>query len=97
MTIDEYADWAATVPQPSFGSQVERLAYSALGLAGEAGEVADTIRRSMREGKLEENRLVYELGDLIFHWTCMVTALGHSPSGLLVQSQDNIEARLAAR
>jgi len=97
MTIDEYAAWAATMPQPSFGSQAERLAYSALGLAGEAGEVADTVRRSMREGYLEEDRLVYELGDLIFHWTCMVTALGHSPSGLLAQSQDNIKARLAAR
>src|SRR5580704_12979300 len=53
MTIDEYAAWAATMPQPSFGSQAERLAYPALGLAGEAGEVADTVRRSMREGNLE--------------------------------------------
>jgi NTP pyrophosphatase (non-canonical NTP hydrolase) len=97
MTIDEYADWAATVPQPSFNSEVERVGYLALGLAGEAGEVADTVRRSMREGNLEEDRLVYELGDLIFHWACMVTALGHSPSGLLAQSQDNIKARLAAR
>ena len=96
MTIDEYADWAASVPQPSFGSEYERLAYPALGLAGEAGEVADTVRRSMREGILEEGRLVYELGDLIFHWACVVAALGHSPSRLLAQSQDNIKARLAA-
>jgi NTP pyrophosphatase (non-canonical NTP hydrolase) len=97
MTIDEYADWAASVPQPSFSSVAERLAYPALGLAGEAGEVADTVRRSMREGNLEEGRLVYELGDLIFHWACVVTALGHSPSKLLAQSRDNIKVRLAAR
>jgi hypothetical protein len=95
MTIDEYAAWAATMPQPSFGSQAERLAYPALGLAGEAGEVADTVRRSMREGNLERGSP--GVGDLIFHWTCMVTALGHSPSGLLAQSRDNIKARLAAR
>lgn len=95
MTIDEYADWAATVPQPGFGSETERLAYMALGLAGEAGEVADTVRRSIREGNLEAGRLVYELGDLIFHWTCLVTALGHSPSTLFAQSRDNIEARRA--
>ena len=44
MTIDEYATWAASLPQPSFASEAERLAYPALGLAGEAGEVADTVR-----------------------------------------------------
>jgi hypothetical protein len=75
MTIDEYADWAATVPQPSFGSEAERLAFQ----------------------RSAEGRLLYELGDLIFHWACMVTTLGHSPSGLLAQSQDNIKARLAGR
>src|SRR5947209_19900305 len=97
MTIDEFAAWAASVPQPNFASEAERLAYPALGLAGESGEVADTVRRSMRDGNLEADRLVYELGDVIFHWACLVTALGHSPSSLLAQSRENIKARNAAR
>lgn len=97
MTIDEYAAWAATVPQPRFGSEAERWAYLALGLAGEAGEIADRVRRSMREGNLEEGPLAHELGDLIFHWVLLVTALGHPASGLLARSRRNIEARLAAR
>ena len=95
MTIDEYAAWAASLPQPSFASEAERLAYPALGLAGEAGEVADAVRRSMRDGELQKDRLMYELGDLVFHWVCLVTALGHSPSALLAQSRANRTARLA--
>ena len=97
MTIDEYAQWAAGVPQPPAGSRFDRLTYAALGLAGEAGEVADSTRRLMRDGTLNEDHLVYELGDLVFHWACLVAELEQSPSALLARSREQIEARLAAR
>jgi NTP pyrophosphatase (non-canonical NTP hydrolase) len=96
MTIDEYAEWAATVARPTFEARAQRLAYLGLGLIGEAGEVADTIRRLMRDGALEEDRLLYELGDLIYHWVCLSAELGHSPATLLDKSRRNIEARVAA-
>jgi len=98
MTIDEYARWAATVSRPGgLGSRFEVLAYLGLGLSGEAGEVADTIRRQVRDGALNEDRLAYELGDLVYHWACLCAELGRLPSEMLEQSQRNIEARLAAR
>ena len=67
MTLDEYGEWAATIPKPEHPSREQRLAYLGLGLAGEAGEVADTLRRGMRDGRLNEDRLAYELADLLFH------------------------------
>jgi len=98
MTIDEYAQWAAAVAKPGgLGSRFEVLAYLSLGLIGEAGEVADTIRRQIRDGALNEDRLVFELGDLVYHWACLCAELGRLPSEMLEQSQRNIEARLAAR
>ena len=97
MTIDEYAQWVATMPLPDIGSRAERLAYMGLGLAGEAGEVADTIRRSIREGVLQEDRLTYELADVVYHWACLCAELGQAPSALLARSRQQIEARLAAR
>jgi NTP pyrophosphatase (non-canonical NTP hydrolase) len=97
MTIDEYAQWAAAVVKPGrLGSRFEVLAYLGLGLIGEAGEVADTIRRQIRDGALNEDRLVYEVGDLVFHWACLRAELGRLPSEMLEKSQRNIEARLAA-
>jgi NTP pyrophosphatase (non-canonical NTP hydrolase) len=80
MTIDEYGQWAAG--DRSFGqSRDERLIYCALGLFGEAGEIADTIRKMMREGALDEDYLVYELGDVLYHCACLVAELGQTPSG----------------
>jgi NTP pyrophosphatase (non-canonical NTP hydrolase) len=98
MTIDEYAEWATTaVARPgALSSRFEVLAYLGLGLSGEAGEVADSIRRLMRDGTLNEERLVYELGDVIYHWASLCAELGQLPSAMLEQSKQNIEARLAA-
>jgi hypothetical protein len=53
--------------------------YLGLGLVGEAGEVADTLRRGMREGRLNEDRLAYELADLLFHWLSLCVELGLQP------------------
>ena len=96
MTIDEYGRWAAE--DRSVGrSRDERLIYCALGLFGEAGELADTIRKMMREGTLDQDRLLNELGDVLYHWAGLVAELGQTPSEMLTRSRSNIEARRAAR
>jgi NTP pyrophosphatase (non-canonical NTP hydrolase) len=95
MTIDEYGQWAAGHGSPG-QSRDERLIYCALGFFGEAGEIADTMRKMMREGALNEDYLVHELGDVLYHWTCLVVELGQMPSVMLEQSRSSIEARRAA-
>jgi NTP pyrophosphatase (non-canonical NTP hydrolase) len=97
MTLDEYGEWAATIPKPEHPSREQRLAYLGLGLAGEAGEVADTLRRGMREGTLNEDRLAYELADLLFHWVSLCAELGLQPSALIAAGRAHIEERVAAR
>ena len=77
-------------------SRNERLIYCALGLLGEAGEIADRMRKMMREGALDEDHLIYELGDVLYHWACLVAELGQTPSEMLERSCSNIEARRAA-
>jgi NTP pyrophosphatase (non-canonical NTP hydrolase) len=94
MTIDEYGQWVAGDRSPG-QSRDERLIYCALDLFGEAGEIADTIRKMMREGVLDEDYLVYELGDVFYHWACLVAELGQTPSVMLERSRSNIEARRA--
>jgi len=96
MTIDEYAQWAAAARKPVGDSREQRLAYLVLGLIGEAGELADSVRKMVRGDTLDENYLASELGDILYHWACLCTELGQTPSALLAKSRVNIEARIAA-
>jgi NTP pyrophosphatase (non-canonical NTP hydrolase) len=95
MTIDEYADWAADVagigPLPSN----DKFSYLGLGLAGEAGEVADQIKKLLRDGGLDTRRFTEELGDVIYYWACLCVASGQRPSALLAESREKIVHRLA--
>jgi NTP pyrophosphatase (non-canonical NTP hydrolase) len=55
----------------------DRLAHAALGLAGEAGEVADQIKKSQYEGgALDEQKLVAEAGDTLWYLTYICGRLG---------------------
>src|SRR3954462_15314649 len=83
MTIDEYAAWAATIAKVERHPSNERLSYLGLGLAGEAGEVADHIKKLLRDGWLDQAGLVDELGDVIYYWACLCAATGQKPSELL--------------
>ncbi|MEZ5834051.1 MAG: nucleoside triphosphate pyrophosphohydrolase family protein [Dongiaceae bacterium] len=101
MTLDEYAAWAGEVARIPAGGTMdrERLSYLALGLTGEAGEVADLIKKLLRDGDSawRPERLAEELGDVIYSWSAMCAAIGRSPSDLLAASRAKIEAKLAKR
>ena len=96
MTIDEYADWATTIAKVSAQPTAERLSYLGLGLAAEAGEVADHIKKLLRDGKLDQPALIDELGDVIYYWACLCIASGRKPSEVLAASQSKIGRKIAA-
>jgi NTP pyrophosphatase (non-canonical NTP hydrolase) len=56
------------------------LMYAGLGLSGEAGEVADEIKKIYRDGEgLTEERMsaiFYELGDVLWYVAAVCTELG---------------------
>ena len=95
MTIDDYADWAATVAKVTPPATSERLSYLGLGLAAESGEVADHIKKLLRDGRLDEAAIANELGDVVYYWACLCAALGRKPSEVLSASRAKIVAKLA--
>lgn len=69
MTFNEYQKWTKTTAQYP---RDQALAYCALGLAGEAGEAIEQIKKMIRNdgGVLSESRrekLLYELGDVLYY------------------------------
>lgn len=45
----------------------DNLNYMVLGLVSEAGEVADKIKKGMRDGNFDKEALGKELGDVLFY------------------------------
>ena len=95
MTIDEYAVWAASVAKVDEHPSNERLSYLGLGLAGESGEVAEHIKKLLRDDWLDKAGLVEELGDVIYYWACLCAATGQQPSELLKASAAKIRRRIS--
>lgn len=64
MTGNEYQKLAMRTATP----ECRRLTNAALGLAGEAGEVADAIKKSVFQGHpLDKDKMIKEAGDVAWY------------------------------
>ena len=99
MDIDAFAEWASsTAPAPPDAEATgPHLAELGLGLVGDAGEVADLIKKYLRDGVLDRDHLAHELGDVLYYWARLCAVTSVRPSELLERSRRSIEARLAKR
>jgi NTP pyrophosphatase (non-canonical NTP hydrolase) len=76
------------------------LAYPALGLAGEAGEVAEHAKKAIRDdaGKVNEERraaMSKELGDVLWYVAQLATELGLDLDEIAGQNLEKLFSRQA--
>lgn len=100
--IQTFADYKIaidpTVVYPQ-RTKIEALQYLALGLNGEAGEVAEQIKKAMRNdgGEISVERLVKlkgELGDVLWYLTRLAAEL---ETNLAEVADENVEKLLARK
>lgn len=74
----DFAEYQARAGRTAGMNQAEgRLAVAALGLTGEAGEVAELVKKHLGHGhKLEKSQVVNELGDVLWYVAEVCNALG---------------------
>lgn len=81
MTLNEYqAGAAATRTEETYGAPI---IYPTLGLTGEAGEVADKVKKVIRDNKGEftpekVKEIAYEVGDVLWYVSQLAADLGYS-------------------
>lgn len=98
MDFSEYQEEAGkTAIYPQRGNN---LAYPVMGLAGEAGEVANKAKKVYRDsgGKLtDEARLAisHELGDVLWYVAACCSEIGYSMSFVAQRNLDKLAARQA--
>lgn len=77
MDMDKYR---ALVWQSYFGKNLpksQQLINNALGLVGEAGEVADQVKKQLFLNRdISRDDVLEELGDVLWHLACMATVRG---------------------
>ena len=95
MNANSYQQWTlstAIYPGAGTGNDSE-LSYLALGLNGEAGEVADKIKKHLRDGKLDIGGVIYELGDVCWYVARLAEAFGYQFEDILEINHSKLESR----
>ena len=93
MTLDEYQEFAArTLGRDRTHEQ--QLANAALGLTGEAGEVAEVIKKHLFHATpLDQDALAKELGDCLWYIGAFATVLGLSMDDIAQRNIDKLRNR----
>ncbi len=97
MDFNEYQKLSRrTAVYPNAGSN---YVYPTLGLSGEAGEVAEKIKKVIRDegGVISETKkkeIEKELGDVLWYISQLASELGASLDGVAQQNIDKLYARM---
>lgn len=96
MTFDEYQTLAKeTAVYPYIG---DNFTYPLIGLCGEVGEVAEHIKKTIRDdnGKLSverKDKLFYELGDVLWYLARLTSEIGFSFDEVALGNLDKLQKR----
>ena len=71
----------------------QELSYLALGLTSEAGEVADKIKKKIRDGVFDRKELAKELGDCLWYTSLIATHLDYNMSEIASMNIEKLESR----
>lgn len=92
MTLNDYMDLALRTAAP--GTEHETLTHAALGLAGEAGEFADAVKRQVVYGRPHDREnLKEEIGDLLWYCALAADAIGVSLNQIARENIDKLRTR----
>ena len=91
MNTDEYSVW---VEGKIMTEGETRLIENTLGLVGEAGEVAEKIKKLLRDKtRFSSADIIKELGDVVFYATALANYYNSDLQGVLDTNVDKLDGR----
>jgi NTP pyrophosphatase (non-canonical NTP hydrolase) len=98
LTVDQYqTDAARTLwdkPKKKLYNVQTMALWCAIGIAGEAGEVNEVIKKWVfHNHKFNKERVREELGDLLWYITGLCTTLGISLADVMIENIDKLKRR----
>ena len=92
MRFNEYQEEAS---KTAIYPEQYKIVYPALGLAGEAGEVAEKVKKHIRDGVLNVEDLKKELGDVLWYLAAITSDLGLSLDDVAESNLQKLRSRQA--
>ncbi len=95
MNIVDYQDYVEKLASPqSVETEKDRLLTSALGLAGEAGECADLVKKHIYHGKeFKREDFIKELSDVMWYMAFACNTLGITIQDVIDVNVEKLNSR----
>ena len=88
--LDDYQDSAASFCLP----QSCNITYLTLGLVGEAGDIAEKVKKNIRDGTATDDQaLAKELGDVLWYVANLSLEIGYTLSEITDLNIDKLSSR----
>ena len=104
MTVEEYEAVIAGSRTPPFRAERDELPHAAMGLAGEAGEVVDIVKKGLYQKKLSaeyfatsREHLLEELGDCYYHIAWLLKYFDFTQSEMMEYNVEKLMKRYPER
>ena len=91
---DKLEAYARSVEDLIITSGDFRLVENTLGLVGEAGEVAEKIKKYFRDEDYSQEDIVKELGDVLFYVTALANHIGSDLQTVMNTNISKLQDRL---
>jgi len=88
--VTDFTHYQEKTVQTAIYPEDQALEYLALGLNGEAGEVAEKVKKHIRDGKELDEDFAKELGDVLWYLTRLVDELNADMSDVAQQNLDKL-------
>ena len=94
----DFTKYQETAVETAIYPDTHRILYPALGMAGEAGEVANKVKKIIRDGteNLPEDwkdQLASEIGDVLWYCAALSNDIGIPLARIATQNRDKLLAR----
>lgn len=93
MDLNRYSEWTRSTWVCNGRGFADELAMCALGLAGETGEAVEVIKKYLRDGTLDRENLVKELGDLMYYWARLCAMFELRPEDVIKANVEKLTDR----
>lgn len=86
-------DYQALASKTAIYPMQHQILYPALGLAGEAGEVANKVKKMIRDGKFDRAGIAAELGDVLWYVSALARDLNIDMQDLAMENLEKLYSR----